>query len=304
MADTTAAHMQARVDLAACHRLAVHFGYNEGIDNHITLMMPGHDDRFLLAPFGLHWSEIKASDFLVVGLDGSVISGSGPVEDTAFYIHAPLHAARPDLRCVMHSHTPYATALSMLEEPTLVIASQNAIGFHDCVAWDCAYNGFALDRAEGERMAEVLGDKAVLLLRNHGLVTTGPSVAEAFNAHYFFERAAMTQLIAQASGQPLRPVDPAVVADTLAQYRASEEVDDANIGIIPGMGNRDDARMKGFEAGVANAHHCERFRHPGSNALFVIPVHRRTIAANLPHSRPEPLLLRTCSARATGLPRY
>lgn len=228
MTDTTTALWQARVDLAACHRLAVHFGYNEGIDNHITLMVPGHKDRFLLAPFGLHWSEIRASDFLVVALDGTVLSGSGLVEDTAFYIHAPLHAARPDVRCVMHTHTPYATALSMLEQPELLMASQNAVGFHDCTAWDCAYNGFALDRSEGERMAGILGDKAVLLLRNHGLVTTGPSVAEAFNSHYFFERAAMTQLIAQASGQPLRPIEPEILAHTLVQYRASETVDGAN----------------------------------------------------------------------------
>lgn len=145
MTDTTTALWQARVDLAACHRLAVHFGYNEGIDNHITLMVPGHKDRFLLAPFGLHWSEIRASDFLVVALDGTVLSGNGLVEDTAFYIHAPLHAARPDVRCVMHTHTPYATALSMLEQPELRMASQNAVGFHDCTAWDCAYNGFAVD---------------------------------------------------------------------------------------------------------------------------------------------------------------
>lgn len=224
MNDLAAARRQARVDLAACHRLAVHFGFHEGIDNHFTLLVPGHSDRFYLAPFGLHWSEIRASDLIVVDFDGHVLEGEGPVEDTAFFIHAPLHAARPDLRCVLHTHMPYATALSMLDRPELLMASQNAIGFAGEVAWDCDYKGFALDRAEGERMVRALGDRSVLLLRNHGVVTTGVSVAEAFNSLYFFERAAMVQLLAQASGQPLREVSGAVLQQTVAQYKAADRV--------------------------------------------------------------------------------
>jgi ribulose-5-phosphate 4-epimerase/fuculose-1-phosphate aldolase len=224
MTDQAGAQWQARVDLAACHRLAVHFGYNEGIDNHITLLVPGFDDRFFLAPFGLHWSEVRASDFLIVDFAGNVLSGDGPVEDTAFYIHATLHAARDDVRCVMHTHTPYATALSMLEDPALLMASQNAVGFMESVAWDCDYNGFALDSREGERMAAALGDKAVLLLRNHGLVTAGPSVAEAFNSHYFFERAAMVQILAQSTGQPLRTIPDDVLNRTAQQYVAADKV--------------------------------------------------------------------------------
>lgn len=219
-----AAEWQARVDLAAAHRLAVLYGYHEGIDNHFTLLLPGHTDRFLLAPFGLHWSEIRARDFLVVDFGGNVLVGEGAVEDTAFHIHAPLHAARPDVRCVMHTHMPYATALSMLEEPELLMASQNAIGFSGLVAL-CDYAGFALDSSEGRRMAAALGDKPVLLLRNHGAVTTGRSVAEAFNTLYFLERAAMTQILAQSSGLPLRVVPDAVLRRTVEQYKASEQVE-------------------------------------------------------------------------------
>jgi ribulose-5-phosphate 4-epimerase/fuculose-1-phosphate aldolase len=218
------ARRKARVDLAACHRLAVHFGYHEGIDNHLTLMVPGHNDRFYLAPFGLHWSEVRASELMEVDFAGNVLSGSGAVEETAFYIHAPLHAARRDIACVLHTHMPYATALSMLEQPELVMASQNAIGFYGEVAWDCDYNGFALDRNEGERMARALGDKSVLLLRNHGVITTGKSVAEAFNSLYFFERAAMVQLLAQASGQALRPVPGQVLQRTVVQYKSADKV--------------------------------------------------------------------------------
>lgn len=219
-----AAEWQARVDLAAAHRLAVHFGYHEGIDNHFTLLVPGHSDLFLLAPFGLHWSEIRASDFLVVDFAGNKLAGEGPVEDTAFHIHAPLHAARPDVACVMHTHMPYATALSMLEEPELLMASQNAIGFAGLVEL-CDYEGLALDSGEGRRMAAALGSKSVLLLRNHGVVTTGVSVAEAFNTLYFFEQAARTQILAQSTGQKLRLVGEPALGRTVEQYTKSALVE-------------------------------------------------------------------------------
>jgi ribulose-5-phosphate 4-epimerase/fuculose-1-phosphate aldolase len=124
----------------------------------------------------------------------------------------------------MHTHMPYATALSMLEEPELLMASQNAIGFAELVAL-CDYAGFALDSGEGRRMAAALGNKSVLLLRNHGLVTTGRSVAEAFNTLYFFERAAMTQILAQSSGQRVRLVDEPVLVRTIEQYSSSAEVE-------------------------------------------------------------------------------
>ena len=219
-----AAEWQARVDLAAAHRLAVYYGYHEGIDNHFTVLVPGFADRFLLAPFGLHWSEIRARDFLVVDFAGNVLSGEGPVEDTAFHIHAPIHAARPDVACVMHTHMPYATALSLLEEPDLLMASQNAIGFAGLMAC-CDYSGFALDSGEGRRMAAALGNKAVLLLRNHGVAVTGVSIADAFNTLYFFERAAMTQILAQSSGQKLRLVPEPVLSLTVEQYSTSAKVE-------------------------------------------------------------------------------
>lgn len=219
-----ATEWRARVDLAAAHRLAVHYGYHEGIDNHFTVLVPGYVDRFLLAPFGLHWSEIRARDFLVVDFAGNVLSGEGPVEDTAFHIHAPIHAARPDVACVMHTHMPYATALSLLEAPELLMASQNAIGFAGLMAC-CDYSGFALDNAEGRRMAAALGDKSVLLLRNHGVAVTGASIAEAFNTLYFFERAAMTQILAQSSGQKLRLVPEPTLSLTVEQYTTSAKVE-------------------------------------------------------------------------------
>jgi ribulose-5-phosphate 4-epimerase/fuculose-1-phosphate aldolase len=217
---------QARIDLAAAHRLAVHYGFHEGIDNHFTLLVPGFNDRFFLAPFGLHWSEIQASDFMIVDIDGTVYEGEGLVEETAFFIHAPMHQSNPELlRAVLHTHMPYATALAMLEEPDLVMASQNALSFRDLVFYDCEYKGLALDRAEGQRMTRALGDKSVLLLRNHGIVTTGLSIAEAFHNLYFFERTAEVQVLAQSTGEPLRHVPKDIVDMTVEQFKDSTHLD-------------------------------------------------------------------------------
>src|ERR1700692_1190659 len=160
------AERSARVDPAACYRLADRFGLNEGIDNHLTLLVPGYSDRFLLAPFGMHWSEVKASDFLVVDFSGRTLSGQGSVEDTALYIHAPVHRLSPQGRCVLHTHMPYATALCMLENPRLEMAVQSALGFYEEVAYEPAFNGLAFDVSEGERLARTLGDKSVLRLGN------------------------------------------------------------------------------------------------------------------------------------------
>jgi len=212
---------QARIDLAAAHRLAVFYGFHEGIDNHFTLLVPGYEDRFFLAPFGLHWSEMQASDFMIVDLDGTVYEGNGLVEETAFFIHAPMHGSARKLRAVLHTHMPYATALAMLDEPDLVMASQNALGYRDDVFYDCDYNGLALDRSEGERMTRALGDKSILLLRNHGIVTTGATVAEAFHHLYFFERTAEVQVLAQSTGQALREVPKDIVDLTVEQFKDS-----------------------------------------------------------------------------------
>jgi ribulose-5-phosphate 4-epimerase/fuculose-1-phosphate aldolase len=145
------AERRARIDLAACHRLAARFGFNEGIDNHLTMLIPGYSDRFYLAPFGLLWSEVKASDLLELNFSGTVVAGHGLVEDTALYIHLSVHRLLPQARCVLHTHMPYATALSMLEDPRLEMAGQNALGFHGDIAY-VDYNGLALDYDEGERV--------------------------------------------------------------------------------------------------------------------------------------------------------
>ncbi|MER9204021.1 class II aldolase/adducin family protein, partial [Mesorhizobium sp. M0933] len=162
--------LDARIDLAAAHRLAVKDGFVEGIDNHFTLMVPGFTNRFYLNAFGLHWSEVKASNLIEVSLDGQVVNGQGDANLSAVCIHAPMH--RRGITCVLHTHMPFTTALTQLEDMNLEPSGQNGVFVRDLIAYDVDYNGFATTQDEGERMADVLGEKKILLLANHGAVTT------------------------------------------------------------------------------------------------------------------------------------
>lgn len=215
---------QARIDLAACYRLADRFGLNEGIDNHLTFLVPGHTDRFLLPPFGMHWSEVRASDFLVVDFDGKVLSGQGSVEDTALFIHQPVHRLSPQGRCVLHTHMPYATALCMLENPRLEMAVQSALGFYEDVAYDAQYNGLAFDLSEGERLARSLGEKSVLMMGNHGVLVVGKTIPQAFERLYFLERAAQAQVLALSTGRRIQLIPDAIIQKTIAQFMAGGRV--------------------------------------------------------------------------------
>lgn len=220
------AQRRARADLAAAHRLAYRFGYSEGIDNHLTLLVPGYNDRFYLAPFGLLWCEVRARDLLEVDFSGRRVAGEGRIEDTALYIHLSVHRAKPQARCILHTHMPYATALGMLEGGTLQMASQSALGFYDDIAY-AEYNGLALDYAEGERMAQALGSRSVLLLRNHGVLVTAGGVAAAFERLYFLERACQVQLLARASGGALHLLPEPIVRATAAQFARAVQVEGA-----------------------------------------------------------------------------
>lgn len=212
---------QARVDLAAAHRLAVTQGLSEGIFNHFTLAVPGRDDRYYQIPFGLHWSEVSASCLMEVGYDGTLLSGDGEIERSAFCIHAPIHRLNPSAACVLHTHMPFASALARLEDPRIEPVGQTEIGFLDLIAYDEDFTGLALEPEEGERLAGVLGDKKVMIMGNHGVLTVGETVAEAYDLLYYLERAAQVQLYAMWTGRPLRRVPSPIVAHTLRQYADS-----------------------------------------------------------------------------------
>ncbi len=206
----------ARVDLAAAFRLAVRLDMHEGVCNHFTLMLPGSRDRFLLNRFGLHWSEVSASNLLALDASGRVLEGEGEFEKTAFYIHSRIHLANENAACVLHTHMPYATALTLTLPGRLEMVEQNALRFVDDIAYDDEYNGLVVDNAEGDRLARVLGSKRVMFLANHGVIVVGRSVAEAFDLMYYLERACRLQVLALSTGRPLRPVKDEVARRTYA----------------------------------------------------------------------------------------
>src|SRR5688572_28630615 len=201
-----------RIDLAAAFRLAVRLDLHEGVCNHFSVMLAG--GRFLLNRYGLHWSEVSASNLLALDVQGNLLEGEGEFEKTAFYIHSRIHLAHPRAACVLHTHMPYATALTLLENGRLEMVEQNALRFHDDIAYDDTYNGLVVDTAEGDRLARALGGKRVMFLANHGVIVVGPSVAEAFDLMYYLERACRLQVLARSMGGPLRKVRSEVVADT------------------------------------------------------------------------------------------
>jgi ribulose-5-phosphate 4-epimerase/fuculose-1-phosphate aldolase len=193
-------------------------GFHEGIFNHLTLRVPGADDRYYQIPFGLHWSEVNASCFLEVGYDGTLLAGEGHVERSAFCIHAPMHRKLPGAAAVFHTHMPHASALARLEDPQILPIGQTELGELMHIAYDDLYTGPAFDPAEGERLARVIGDRTVLIMANHGIATVGPSVAEAYERLYYMERAAQVQLYAMWTGRPLKRLSPEIVAHTYRAY--------------------------------------------------------------------------------------
>jgi ribulose-5-phosphate 4-epimerase/fuculose-1-phosphate aldolase len=202
---------QAKVHLAAAHRLAVLHELEEGIDNHFTVTVPGHDDRYLILPFGLHWSEARASDMIVFDESGATLEGEGVVELSAQCIHAPIHRIS-GARVVLHTHQPWALALNMLKDNRLLPASQTAAFFHGHIAYDDNYMGTADTLAEGERLAALLGDKQIVFMKNHGVLVTGQTVAQAYRRLYKLERVCRMQVLALSTGRPLEVLSEDIVA--------------------------------------------------------------------------------------------
>ena len=206
---------EIKTQLAAAHRLAVLHELDEGIDNHFTVAVPGQPGRYLILPFGRHWSEARASDMIVFDESGRTLEGNGVVELSAQCIHAPIHRICGS-RVVMHTHQTWALALNMLKDNRLVPASQTAAFFHGHVAYDDTYAGTADFVEEGERLARVIGDKHVLFMKNHGVLVVGDTVGEAYRRLYKLERVCRTQVLALSTGQPLKVLSDEIVAQVQA----------------------------------------------------------------------------------------
>jgi len=207
--------MEAKIQLAAAHRLAVLHELEEGIDNHFTVTVPGRDDRYLILPFGLHWSEARASDMIVFDESGATLEGDGIVELSAQCIHAPIHRIT-GTRVVLHTHQTWAVALNMLKNNRLVPASQTAAYFYGHVAYDDHYTGTADTLEEGERLARLLGDSQVMFMKNHGILVVGATIAQAYERLYKLERVCRAQVLAMSTGEPLEILSDEIVAQVQA----------------------------------------------------------------------------------------
>jgi len=215
-----------RDDLALALRAAAHHGLAEGVCNHFSVELPDRSGRFLLNPRGLLWREVQADDIVMVDGHGNPLAGRHAVEPTAMFIHAAIHRLGAKA-CVLHTHMPYATSLTLTEDRGLdTTLSQNAMRFHGRVAVDARYNGLALDASEGERIATAMGRADVAFLGNHGVVVCGERMAWAYDDLYYLERACMAQVLAQSTGRALLPVDAAIAGrvrdQTLGERLQSE----------------------------------------------------------------------------------
>ena len=204
------AEWQQRVDLAAAYRLVARFGWDDLIFTHISARVPGPEHHFLINPYGATFDEITASSLVKVDLDGNkLFADSADINPAGFVIHSAVHAAREDANCVLHVHSVNGVAVSAQDEGLLPLSQHSifvlsSLGYHD-------YEGVALEDDEKPRLVRDLGRNIFLMLRNHGLLTVGRSVAEAFVAMYFFEAACMIQIRAQAGGGKLRHISKDII---------------------------------------------------------------------------------------------
>src|SRR6266699_1624635 len=217
--ETSEQEWQARVDLAAAYRLVAHYGWDDLIFTHISARVPGPEHQFLLNPYGMMFDEVTASSLVKVDLRGNVVMETPyAINPAGFTIHSAVHAAREDALCVMHLHTDYGIAVSAQKNGLLPISQQSlfalaSLAYHD-------YEGLALNEDEKPRLALELEDKKNMILRNHGLLTIGRTVAEAFLSMYLLERACRIQILAQYGGVELHAIEDSIVNLVARQQKA------------------------------------------------------------------------------------
>lgn len=216
---------RVRIDLAAAYHLIEYFEMSDSIYTHISARVPGDQEYFLINPYGSRFDEVKASELVTIDLDGKVIDdpcnmGANPA---GFTIHSAVHAARPDIQCALHTHTVAGVAVASMSNGILPI-NQWALQFYQGVSRH-AYEGIALNLEERERLVKDLGpDNKIMILDNHGLMTLGTSIGEAFTLMYNLERTCKAQLAVLASGQPVNPIDPHICELAYKQYQYFVEI--------------------------------------------------------------------------------
>lgn len=209
------AEWQLRVDLAAAFRIAVEMNWHESVSNHFSLAVSPDGKKFLMNPRWRHFSEVKASDLLLLDSeDADTMKRPDAPDPSAWCIHGSMHARLPQARCILHLHPPYGTALAALRDPELKPIDQNTARFYNRIVIDRQFGGIADDHAEGERLAALLGNRNIMMMGNHGVLVAGNSVAEAFEDLYFLERACQTLVLAYSTGQELNVMKPDLAEKT------------------------------------------------------------------------------------------
>ncbi len=226
-------------DLTAALRWAARLGLNEGVCNHFSLEVA--PDRYLINPQGLHWEEVCVADMLLINGQGSVIEGRHAIEPTAFFIHSWIHRLNMHAKAVLHTHMPYATALTLVQGGRLAWSHQNALRFWGRVGYDEVYGGVALDAAEGERIGQAMAGKEIMFMASHGVTVTGATMAWAFDDLYYLERACMHQCLATqfAAGRPLRVIDEAACRATSSQIVGERAQSDLYFAAVKRLLDRD-----------------------------------------------------------------
>jgi ribulose-5-phosphate 4-epimerase/fuculose-1-phosphate aldolase len=216
------AEWQARLDLAACYRLIAHYRMTDLIYTHVSARIEGEHDAILINPYGLMFDEIRASDLVRVDLFGQPVrERAAPINRAGFFIHSAVHEGRPDIACVIHTHTTAGIAVSA-QESGLLMLSQHAARFQGRLSMH-DYLGIADDDAERQRLRRDLGSNLVMILRNHGILACGRSIPEAFIEMNYLERACQAQVAALAGGVPLRELTPEVAAQTARGFDLARE---------------------------------------------------------------------------------
>lgn len=208
-----------RIALACAFRWAARLDLHEAVANHFSLAVDEAGTRFLMNPRGRHFSRIRASELLLLDAgDAGTMDRPDAPDPTAWALHGSIHRHVRHARCLLHAHSRFATALACLDDPTLPPVDQNAMRFWGRVTVDDRFDGMGLDD-EAERIARLVEDKPILLMRHHGVMAIGPTVAQAFDDLYYFERACGTYLTALQTGRKLRSVSASVAARTERQWR-------------------------------------------------------------------------------------
>lgn len=209
---------QTRVDLAACYRMVAHYGWDDLIFTHISARVPGPEHHFLINPYGMMFDEVTASSLVKVDLNGEkVMESEYQINPAGFIIHSAVHEARDDAKCVMHLHTKAGIAVSALQDGLQAYSQQSLFALSSLAYHD--YEGVALNPDEKVRLVNDLGSKNFMILRNHGLLTAGNSIADAFTFMFLLQRSCEIQLEAQATGQPLITIPDAILAGIQAQAK-------------------------------------------------------------------------------------